>query len=98
MAAVLCVEFCGALERIGLLAELLAHRWRSRRQSALRRMAVAIALARDRTLAAEVQGTERVDLIGAGRADCHAVLLLHVRIRGRRLHPSELDWRSLILR
>src|SRR6185436_5462790 len=66
-------------------------------ESALRRMAVTIAFARDGTLAADVERTERVDLTAAGRAYRHAVLLLHVRIRCRRLHPSELDWRSRVL-
>ena len=47
------VEFRGALERIGLLPELLAHGGRAG-ESALRRMAVTIAFARDGTLAADV--------------------------------------------
>src|SRR4030095_6724142 len=97
IAAVLRVELRGALERIGLLPELLAHARRARGQGALRRMAVPVAFTSDRTLAADVQGAECVDLIRTGRAHRHAVLLLHVRIRGSRLHPTKLDWRSPIL-
>ena len=94
---VLRVELGGALERVGLLAELLADGRRSGRQRARGRMPVAIALARDRALAAQVERAERVDLAGVRRPDGHAVLLLHVGIGRGRLHAAELDGRPGVL-
>ena len=59
--------------------------------------AVAISLAGDRTLATQVERAKRVDLPAVRRADRHAVLLLHGRIRRRRLHPAELKGRPRVL-
>ena len=97
IAAVLRVELGGALQRVGLLAEVFADRRRAGRQRAERGMLVELALAGDRALAADVQRADGIDLAGVGNADDHAELLLHARIGGGRLHPAEFDRRTLIL-
>ena len=56
-------------------------------------VAVELALAGHRALAADVQGGERVELAGIGLADDHAVLLLHRRVGGGRLHAAEFERR-----
>src|SRR5262249_53393886 len=48
---------------------------------------------RHRSFTAEVERGQRVHLAGIRRPDGHAVLLLHLRIRGSRLHAAELDRR-----
>ena len=53
--------------------------------------AIEIAFARHRALAADVERLERVDLSRVRDADAHAELLLHARIRNRRLHAPELE-------
>ena len=95
--AVLRVKLRRALEGVGLPAELLADGRGSRRQRARRRDPVAVSLARHRALAAQIERAKRVDLAGVRRADRHAVLLLHGRIRRGRLHPAELDRRPGVL-
>ena len=92
-AAVQRVELCRALERIGLVAERVAHRRRARRQRAERGMAVEVALAGDRTLAADVDRRQCIDLACIRDAGDHAVLLRDLRIGSGRLHPSEFDRR-----
>src|SRR5439155_7479365 len=53
-----------------------------------------IVLTRHRPFTAEVERGQRVHFAGIRRADGHAVLLLHLRIRGGRFHAAELDRRS----
>ena len=96
IAAVLLVELVGALERVRLLAEFLAHRGRSGRQRSGGGMPVEVALAGDRALAADVEHAERAHLPGVWNPDGHPELLLHGRVGGGRLHPSELDRRGLL--
>src|SRR5438067_2509238 len=67
------VERAGGFERVGQLAEKFADRRRTGRKRPKRRMTVKLALAGDRTLAADVQRRERVELAGIGLADDHAV-------------------------
>ena len=93
VAAVLRVQLRGALERVGLLAKFLADRRRPSRQRAARGVPVTIALTRHRSFTAEVERGQRVHLAGIRRAHGHAVLLLHLRIRGGRFHAAELNRR-----
>ena len=60
-------------------------------------MPVELAPAGDRTLAADVERAERVELAGVRDADDHAVLLLHRGIGGGRLHAAEFERRALVL-
>ena len=80
VAAVARVEFGCAFERVGQLAEYLADRRRARWQRPLGRMPVEIAAAGDRTLAADVQCGERVQLARVGNAGDHPILLVHRRV------------------
>ena len=91
------VELGGALQRVGLLAEDLAHRRRAGRQRPERRMPVELAPAGDRALAADVERAERVELAGIRDADDHAELLLHRRVGGGRLHAAEFERRAFVL-
>ena len=79
----------------GCLPELLAGLRRTRRQRTRRRMPVEVALAGDRSFAADVEHAERAQLLRVRDADRHAELLLHGRVGGGRLHPAELDRRRL---
>ena len=60
-------------------------------------MPVEIAAAGDRTLAADIEGGERVDLAGIGNADNHAELLLHGGIGGGWFHAAVFERRPLVL-
>src|SRR6185436_1582133 len=91
IAAVLPVELVGALERIRLAAELLAHRRCAGWQRPRRGMLVELALAGGGALAADVDHAERAYLPGIGHADRHTKLLLHAGVGGGRLHAAELD-------
>src|SRR5262249_47979120 len=94
MASVHRVELGRALERVGIVTKHLAHRGSAGRQWPLRRMAVELTTARDGTLTPDVERRERIHLAGIRDADDHAVLLLYVRVRSRRLHASVLEWLS----
>jgi hypothetical protein len=59
-------------------------------------MPVEIAPACHRTLAADIEGGERVHLPGVGLADDHAELLAHGRIGGGRLHAPVFERRPFI--
>ena len=96
IAAIAGIELGGAFERVGKPAELLARRRCFGRQRPRGRMPVEIAATGDRTLAADVQGGERVQLAGIGEAGDHAVLLVHRGVRGGRLHPAEFERRPAI--
>ena len=91
------VEFGGAFERVGQLAEHLAHRRRAGRQWSLRRMTVELAAAGDRPLATDVERGQRVQLPGIGDAGDHAVLLLNRGIGGSRLHAAEFERLAAVL-
>ena len=91
------VELQRDLERVRVLAKILAHGRRSRRQRPFRRVAVRVALAGHRTLAAEVQRAQRVGLPRVSHAHRHAVLRMDARIGGGRLHAAELDRRPRIV-
>src|ERR1700704_6012135 len=91
------IELGRMFERIRLLAEFLAHRWRARRQRPVGRRPIAIAFARHRALAADIDRAECVELTGFGNADGHAVLLLHSRIGLSWFHPAKLNRQSGIL-
>ena len=60
-------------------------------------MPVELAPAGHRTLAADIERADAVDLAGIGNADDHAELLLHVGLRRGRLHPAVFDRRALVL-
>ena len=60
-------------------------------------MKIVLSLAGDRALAANVEGSDRVYLPCIRLADDHPILLVHVGIRGRRLHAAELKRRPLVL-
>ena len=85
-----------ALERVGLLAELLALPAAHPRQRTGRRMRVELALAGDGALAADIDGLQRIQLARVRNADAHAELLLHARIRDRRLHAAEVDRQPVV--
>ena len=91
------VQLGGALQRVGLLAEELAHRRRIGRQRAERRMLVELAPAGDRALAADVERADGVELAGVRNADDHAELLRHLRFRGGCLHAAEFERRAFVL-
>ena len=91
------VEFGGAFERVGQLAEHLAHRRRTGRQRSQRRMTVELAAAGDRPLAADVERGQRVQLPAIGDAGDHAVLLLNRGIGGGRLHAAEFERLAAVL-
>jgi hypothetical protein len=94
--AVAGIERGGGFARVRQVTELVADRRRAGWQRAPGRVTVEFALAGDRTLAADVQGGERVELAGIGLAGDHTVLLLYRRIGGGRLHPAEFERRALI--
>ncbi len=96
MAAVKRVELGGLFERVGQTAKVLADRRRARRQRTRRRVAVEGAAAGHRALAADVQRGERIQLTALGDAGDHAVLLLHRRVGGGRLHAAEFERRALV--
>ena len=97
IAPVRGVELGCVLQRVGQLAEDLAHRRRAGRQRPLGGMAVEVAAAGHGPLAADVERGERVDLAGIRLADDHAELLLHRGIRRGRLHAAVLERRPLVL-
>ena len=94
IAAILLVEFVGALERIRLAAEFLADRRRSRRQRPGRRMPVKVALARHRSLATNVEHPQRAHLAGVWNAHGHSELLLNGRVGRGGFHAAKLDRRG----
>ena len=96
MRAVLLVQLRRALQRVGLLPELFADGRRAGRQRAGRRRAIEIAFAGDGAFAADVERLERVQLARIRDADAHAELLLHARIRDRRLHAAELEGQARV--
>ena len=91
------IELRRAFEGIRLLPEFLAHRRGARRQRSLARRRVEIALAGDRPFPADVDRAERVHLTRIWNAHRHSILLLHRRIRRRRLHPAEFNrWADIL--
>ena len=93
--AVLLVELRRALERIRLLPERIAgFRTRSRQSAG---GGIAPGFAGHGALAANVQRLDRIDAAGVRNADAHAPLLLHARIRHRRLHAPVLDGQTCVL-
>ncbi len=94
MRAVLLVELRRALERIRLLAKRIARRRTGSRQRA--GGGIALRLAAHRTLAANVECLDRVELARVRNAHAHPELLLHARIRHSRLHTAVLERRPLI--
>src|SRR5207248_2350 len=95
--AIAGVERGSGFERVGQIPEDFADRRRARRQRALGRVAVEFALAGNRTLAADVQGRERVELTGIRLAGDHAVLLQYRGVGGGWLHAAEFERRALVL-
>ena len=89
-------QFGRALERVRLLPELLTHGGSTGRKGAGRRRPVAIALARHRALAADVEGGQGIQLPGVRNASDHPELLRHSRIGGRRLHAPEFEGRPRV--
>ena len=96
IAAVTGVERSGGFERIGEVAELVTDRRCAGRKRPKRRVTVKLALAGDGTLAADVEGCQRVELAGIRLAGDHAVLLLHRGIGGGRLHAAEFERGALV--
>jgi hypothetical protein len=96
IGAITGIELGSMFERIGQVTELVADRRRAGGQRPLGRVAVERALAGDRTLAADVEGGERVELARVRLAGDHAVLLLHRRVGGGRFHAAELERRALV--
>src|ERR1700676_2456995 len=97
ISPVLRIERGGTLQCVWLLPEKLADRRRALRQRSFRGVKVVLAFAGNRTLAADVEGTDRVDLPRIRLAYDHAVLLVHGWVRGGRLHAAELERRSPVL-
>ena len=97
MASIRRIELGRALQRVGQPAKLLAHGGRAGGQRPLGHMPVEIAPAGDGTLAADVEGGERIHLPGMRDADDHPELLLHGRIGGRRLHAAVFEGRPRVL-
>ena len=94
---ILGVEFGGAFQRVGLLAEHLAYRRRAGRQRSERRVPIEVAAAGDRPLAPDVECAECVDLPGIGDAGDHAELLVHRRVGRGGLHAAEFQRWAFIL-
>ena len=94
---VLRVEFGGTFEGIGLLAERLAHGGCACGQRSGRRMCIEGAFAGDRSLAADVQRLERIELPRLRDADAHAHLRHHARIRYRAFHPAVVERLATVL-
>ena len=91
IAAIRRVELGGPLERIGLPPENLAHGRRVGRQRPFGRMPVVIAATRDGSLAADVEGGQRIHLPGVRHPDDHAELLPYGRVGGGGLHAAEFE-------
>ena len=97
IAPVRGVELGRALERIGKVAEILAHRRRAGRQRSERGMPVEFAAAGDRALAPDVEGGKCIHLAGIRDADDHSELLLDFGIGSGRLHAAEFERWPLVL-
>jgi hypothetical protein len=97
IAPVFFVELGSGFQRVGQMAEELAHRRRAGRQLAQRRVTVEIALAGHRALAADIDRGQRVHLVRFGNADDHAELLLHFGIGRGRLHTPVFQRRAFVL-
>jgi len=60
-------------------------------------VAIKLAAAGHRSLAADVERSERIELASIGKAGDHPVLLVHRWVRGGRFHAAEFDWRPAVL-
>ena len=97
VSAVLRVQFGGAFERVGLSAKGLADGRRSCRQRSGRRVRIERALARNRSLAADVERFERVQLTRIRNSHAHAHLRGDARIRHGPLHAAVIERQARVL-
>ncbi len=95
--AVLRIELRCAFQRVWLLAKFFACHRCARGQRPRRWMRIELAFARDRALAADIQGLQRIDLPGVRQADAHAHLRDDARIRDSRLHAAVFERQTLVL-